>query len=74
MSDDEDAFDPVGDARAPEHLQAIGYITAASSILESVMDEAIWYLASVTDRVGKIVTAQLNFTARLTCCALWQTR
>jgi hypothetical protein len=65
MGGEEDDFDPVGDALGPEHLQAIGYITAASSILESVMDEAIWYLASVTDRVGKIVTAQLYFTARL---------
>ena len=29
------------------------------------MDEAIWHFADVSSRVGKIVTAQLNFTARL---------
>jgi hypothetical protein len=58
----EDDVDPVGDALTSEHLEAIGYITAASSILESVMDEAIWYLVGAADRV---ITAHLNFTARL---------
>jgi hypothetical protein len=65
MGGDEGYFDPIRDALTPEHLQAIGYVAAASSILESVMDEAIWHFADVSDQVGKIITAQLGFTARL---------
>jgi hypothetical protein len=62
---DEDYFDPIADALSGEHLSAIGYLTAASSILETVMDEVIVFLIGTNDRVGDILTSRLNFQARI---------
>jgi hypothetical protein len=61
---EEDEYDPIADALSREHLEAIGYLTAAASMLESALAEMIHFCLELNDERGEIITAQLMFQAR----------
>jgi hypothetical protein len=46
-------------------LRAIGRLVAESALLESQIDELIWYLLGTDRRTGEIVTADLDFRKKV---------
>lgn len=49
----------------PEQLQAIGMVAAEYSYLESIVETAIWELASLDEDVGRAITTHVAMRPRL---------
>ena len=49
----------------PEHMQALGEMTASFASLESEVSQLIWILLGDDPKVGQIVTVQLSFQRQL---------
>ena len=60
----------MNDAPPPPQLSnrqvhAIGFVTAYSTLLESVVDTAIWFLLGLDEKEGRAITSELTFASRL---------